>query len=571
MIGEAIVAEAFKLGLTEVVQYLKIKSSNFKNLGSINIEQAYIKAANIENVKTIWQVDKSVNLNNFYYPSNINIEGKSVCVTSLNIFPENGKIVIQGTAGQGKSILLRYLAGVALKKSQTIPLFIELRKITDRASLPNLICESLSELGISTTEKELDLVLSSNKFSLLLDAFDEVPESNLNITISHIEHLCAKHYRQQILVTSRPGAEIQKVNMFSVFNLEQLDESDFKPMLLKFFNNDDVTVHQIMKSLHENNNEIVNLVTTPLLLTLLAITYKTFNKIPMQLHEFYENIFHVLVNRHDSTKPGFRREYKSKLNERELEDLFCAFCFYSMIEDKTSLSRQEALKISKKSIDFTGIEPASEFSFLSDCIKNTCLLLEEGFNYHFIHKSIREYHSAKFISTSPDELKEKFYRINQDNVYKYRVELEFLRVIDEHCFKKYLLLPMYEKIFLDIGALEKPEKVDIKKQLTGSKMRWNTKGKFVESFFFSDRPLFRFDYMNTVYSKLLGLILKVINNIDRNHNETEICMVNAIIETGYEDEANKILNDELSIMFDTYIEMKSRFSKKENIIADLSF
>ena len=508
MIGEIVVAESFKLGLTEAFNFLKSKSSSFKNPHKVDIEQAYLKASNVENVKTIWQVDKSVNLNDFYYPSNIIVKGKVIQVESLDIFPKNGKIVIQGTAGQGKSILLRHLAGVTLKRSKVVPLFIELRKITDKTDLPTLICQSLNELGINSTEKDLEHIYASNQFSLLFDAFDEIPEHNLKDTLRYIESICATYYQQQILITSRPGSEIQKVPAFEVFNLEQIELSDFKPMLLKFFNNDDVTVHQIMKSLHENNSEIISLVTTPLLLTLLAITYKTYNKIPTQLHEFYENIFHVLVNRHDATKPGFRREYKSKLNERELEDLFCGFCFYSMIEDKTSLSRQDALKVTKKASEFLGVTPSSEFSFLSDCIKNTCLLLEEGFNYHFIHKSIREYHSAKFISSSPNELKERFYTIAKNSTYKYRIELDFLSVIDEHYFNKYFLLPSYESIFRDLGQIESFNGINLNNLLNESYLYFTGDEKRLESFRLNQTPICSINYMNDAYNTIINLIIK---------------------------------------------------------------
>ncbi|SBT60930.1 Predicted NTPase (NACHT family) [Plesiomonas shigelloides] len=572
MLGEAIVAESFKLGLAEAISFLKSKSSSFKNAHKINIEQAYLKASNVENVKTIWQVDKSVNLNEFYYPSNILVEDKVIQVDSLDVFPENGKVVIQGTAGQGKSILLRYLTGVALRKSKVIPLFVELRKITDRTDLPTLICQSLSELGIQATETELEYIYSSNKFTLLFDAFDEIPDKNLKDTLIHIENICAKYYRQQVIITSRPGAEIQKVPSFDVFNLEQIELSDFKPMLLRFFNNDEVTVHQIMKSLHENNNEIISLVTTPLLLTLLAITYKTYNKIPTQLHEFYENIFHVLVNRHDATKPGFRREYKSNLNERELEDLFCGFCFYSMIEGKTSLSRQEALKVIKKACEFLNITPSSEFSFLSDCIKNTCLLLEEGFNYHFIHKSIREYHSAKFISGSPNELKERFYTMAKESIQKYRVELDFLSVIDEHYFNKYFLLPTYESIFQDLSQAENYNHLELGFLLQDSHLYCNEELSQIISFRFNQRPIFLVHYMNDAYSTMINLIIKMINNYEiKPGSQREISIVSAMKDCDLYDEAENLINQTIKGMYDKYVQMKIRFNRKDALIESMNF
>ncbi|EHC08012.1 NACHT family-like NTPase [Shewanella baltica OS625] len=79
------------------------KASLTKKLKNLNAANAYLSAANVEKVKTIWQVDKEVNLHNFYYPTQIQLEGNKIKIEGLNSFPDNGKIVIQGTAGQGKS------------------------------------------------------------------------------------------------------------------------------------------------------------------------------------------------------------------------------------------------------------------------------------------------------------------------------------------------------------------------------------------------------------------------------------------------------------------------------------
>ncbi|MFG0457385.1 NACHT domain-containing protein [Shewanella mangrovisoli] len=573
MLEQVVVTESFKAIFNEAIAFVKSKSKSFKTLNQIKLEDAYAKAANVENVKTIWQIDKSVNLNEFYHPSTIKVLDQLICVDSLNIFPENGKIVIQGTAGQGKSILLRYLAGVNLKKGKTIPIFIELRKITEKANLSALMAISMSELGINIEEKDLEFIFSSGKFTLLLDAFDEIPESCLKDTLLSIENICARNYNQQIIITSRPGSDIQKVSYFSVYNLQPLKPPDFKPMLQKFFD-DEVTVHRIMKALNENNSTITKLITTPLLLTLLAITYKTYHKIPTQLHEFYENIFHVLANRHDATKPGFRREYKSGLNERELEDLFCAFCFYSMIEDKSSLSRQEALSVTKKAIHFLSINPISEFSFLSDCIKNTCLLLEEGFSYHYIHKSIREYHSAKFISISPIELKEKFYTIATSNFYKYRVELEFLKVIDEHCFYKNFFLPIYRKIFDDLGISTEYREVNYQELLLDSKIIFEKHGSemLLHAFAFSERPALNLDYMNDLHDKLLNSIFKLVRKFEINQKQSEHILITEIIKNeGLEDEFNILINECIETMFKRYSEANLKFRSKNELISNMSF
>ncbi|BEJ50352.1 NACHT domain-containing protein [Aeromonas dhakensis] len=574
MLEQIILSESFKLTLTEAINFFKSQSSSFKKLDKINFIDSYAKAANVENVKTFWQIDKSVNLNEFYYPSKIKVEDNIICVNSLSIFPENGKIVIQGTAGQGKSILLRYLAGARLKEGLTVPIFIELMKVTEKTSIQSIIVSAINDLGFNIEEKDLSLFFSSGKFTLLCDAFDEIPETCLRDTLTYIESICSKHRNQQIIISSRPGADIQKISYFSVYDLEPLQQSDFKPILMKFFNNNEATVHQIMKSLHENSSEIAKLITTPLLLTLLSVTYKTYTKIPSQLHEFYENIFHLLINRHDSTKPGFRREYKSGLNEKQMEELFCSFCFYCTIEDKTSLSRQEALAIIKKSIQFSRVTPSSEFSFLSDCIKNTCLLLEEGFRYHYIHKSIREYHASRFISLSPIELKEKFYAIAKDSSYRYKVELDFLKVIDEHYYQKYYLLPAYNEMLLEINISECLLQVDIRDILSEAKAYFSEKDpNIINSLSLGNLKILSFIYANNFRSHLVREIFNTINHVKlKNENNVEYISLMELIEIyNFTEKMNTIVNEYVKKIFDFRSEIKINLDNTNRLISNLSF
>ncbi len=441
-----IISVAFKAIFSEATEYLKSKIPTLK-IAKSNISDVYLKASNVENVKTIWQVDKNINLNEFYYPSKILVSGNKVLVDSLNSFPPNGKVIIQGIAGQGKSILLRYLAGKELKDGNKIPLFIELRKVSNKLTLERLILESISELGIDIDASQLSYIFKSNKFSLILDAFDEIPEKEIKATITYLEYLCSKYFSQQVIISSRPNSDIQMVTYFNVYNLAPLGPKDFTPILTKFFDNQKSIIDEIILSINKNTSNIEELLTTPLLLTLLTITYKSYNRIPMQLHEFYENLFHLLVSRHDATKPGFRREYKSELNEREIEDLFCAFSFYCMKMGKVSLTSKEANNAVLDAISITNITSVDGSDFLNDCVSNTSLILKEGLSYHFIHKSIREYHAASYIKYSPTELKEKFYSSAVWNSSKYYNELQFLSVIDQHSYNQLFLLPLYRIIF----------------------------------------------------------------------------------------------------------------------------
>ncbi|MEM6186356.1 NACHT domain-containing protein [Shewanella vaxholmensis] len=438
----------FKKLIDSLWPTIKSKASLAKKLKNLNAANAYLSAANVEKVKTIWQVDKEVNLHNFYYPTQMQLEGKRIKIEGLNSFPDNGKIVIQGTAGQGKSILMRYITSIELKKASTLPIFVELRKISEKKSLIDLILDNLKEIGLNIDSTELDALFATNKCSLILDAFDEIPKSLVNDTITKIESICNQHYGLSIIISSRPNAEIQKSTFFRVINLAELSPNDFEPLLEKLFCSSNNNIADLLKAIHSSESQVVGVITTPLLLTLLVIIYKSFNEIPNNLSEFYDKLFTILCYRHDSTKPGFKREFATGLTESQLSKLFDSFCFCCMKAKISSLPQNEAISLTNEAIDLSNSHIENAELFLIDITKVTCLVVEEGFEYHFIHKSIREYHAAHYLKEHAQEsLKIAFYKHASLHYENYSQELKFLESIDEYNYKKYFLVPHIDNIF----------------------------------------------------------------------------------------------------------------------------
>lgn len=67
------------------------------------IRTLYKHIREIRKVKTIWQLDKPVDLTKFYYPARLVVGKQERPVTSIADLPD-GNVVIEGTAGLGKSI-----------------------------------------------------------------------------------------------------------------------------------------------------------------------------------------------------------------------------------------------------------------------------------------------------------------------------------------------------------------------------------------------------------------------------------------------------------------------------------
>jgi hypothetical protein len=78
---------------------------------------------------------------------------------------------------------------------------------------------------------------------------------------------------------------------------------------------------------------------------------------------------------------------------------------------------------------------------LADIIKITCLIIEEGGECKFIHKSVQEYHAATFVKDQPDELAGEFYRKVRNKWRRWEQELDFLEQTDTYRYYKHFLIP----------------------------------------------------------------------------------------------------------------------------------
>lgn len=172
------VAKVINKPLNDLYELLKREAKfqfDKKQIESIN-KNYKINIENIKRVKTIYKGDEAINLDEFFYlPKVVDKSNGNIVSDLLEEINEN--LVIEGIAGQGKSILLRKMTYDKYVKNNRIPIFIELRKININDGVVNAIKYSLEFLISSLTDKLFDWTLTSGKIILFLDGFDEIDEN----------------------------------------------------------------------------------------------------------------------------------------------------------------------------------------------------------------------------------------------------------------------------------------------------------------------------------------------------------------------------------------------------------
>lgn len=415
------------------------------------------KIASIESLKTFWSQDKLVTLQNFYYPSRIEIEGTSKQCQLLSELP-TGNLIIEGIVGQGKSIYLRHLATSEIRSNQSkfFPIFIEFRTISKKIDLELAIKNYLEDVNIDGfNEETFEYVMSSGNFVLLLDAFDEIDDDVTKDTYLQIDRYCEKYENLKIIVTSRPSAEIQKSSKFKIIKLSPLREADYTPFLAKLGLSSQF-IAELKRSIKSSPSKISHLIRTPLMLTLVVLAYRSVKEIPENLPDFFEVLFKCVFSGHDNAKPYIKRALATDLSEKKLQELFEAFCFVCIKDRITrSLTTEQFDRCFESAKRLLNFAPCEANDFRHDMNKVACLILPDGFDtWVFLHKSVMEYYAASFVRKSSENFANKFFKFSMREPAYWMEVLTFLHYIDEYRFNKYYLLDELAEVFSEINLCE---------------------------------------------------------------------------------------------------------------------
>jgi hypothetical protein len=427
----------------------KIKQWNTDN----QIDKLYQQIGQVRKVKTIWQIDKAVDLLDFYCDSHVVLDKMRCKVSKLSDFKTKDNILIQGIAGQGKSILLRFLCSVELSRGEYIPIFLELRRVSHSETLEDRIFTAFESLKLSIDDEVFAALAASGKIVLLLDAFDEVPDDLKSRVLTEIEDLVAAKPKIRVIVTSRPHQGIRFSNYFNVVLLDNLQGDEYKNVINKLASGQD-WAETLIEHIENQAKHIRDLLCTPLMVTLLVLSYKSYNEFPAKLSDFYDSLFQTLLQRHDGTKPGFTRKRSCAFDDSQYRQVFEALCILAKMTGKQSFTQESIYSLSQQALNQYSLND-SPSAYVDDIVKITCLVLRDGEEYRFIHKTVQEYYTASYIRKKSETWGIELYKRLYNNLYNWKQELEFLSEIDSYRYNKYFLLPaMLDLLNLKLDDLE---------------------------------------------------------------------------------------------------------------------
>lgn len=501
----------------------KVKEQILKWKTNQQLEKLQSNIRQIGKITTIASREAST-IDEIYYPSRIKIgrnASRLVMYASDLVASDSRVTLIIGTAGQGKSVLLRYLCLRDLELPGNFPLFIELRKIDSTKTLPILLYEHLGSLGIGEEDPEeiLKLFLKSGKTRLFLDGYDEISREYSLRTKAEITKIARDFNKTEILITSRPGAISQHLS--DAFEIHQCEVAPISPSEHgEFFQKIGVeaeTKQRLLGSISRSRAEIKALLSTPLMLTLLVKTCGAQQDLPDTLPEFYDSLFNVLSSTHDGNKPGYVRQKATNLGNTDLEKLFCAFSFASKeLFKKNSLSHRQFEESFSNASKISDVKCSLD-GFKTDVTETICLMVKDGLDTAFIHKSIQEYYAARFIHTLEDKIEANtiLKAIEANCMYDWISEFQFLEDFKDQTYENSIGIPHANKLLDNLCLKSKKTKIISPKKLSqflkncdisiGRSME--TKEIRIASWSFR----FKNENINRYYFELMSTIAREIN------------------------------------------------------------
>jgi hypothetical protein len=396
-----------------------------------------------------------VDLYSYYVPTGIRCGTFCLPKPSFReLVQHSSRVVITGSGGSGKSILMKHLFLDCIADKTYAPVLIELRDLnTDTKSIDEFVIQTLEIFGFDTSGDYVKRAKKAGHFCFFFDGYDEVTPSLREKVISNISSLSKKFPDCPIILSSRPDDTISGIEDFSIFRMQALSLDSAVELVEKLPFDEDVKSKfskNLMEGLFEQHKSFLS---NPLLLSIMLLTYGENAEIPSKLSIFYNQAYEALFQRHDANKGGYTRKRLTSLDIQDFGRVFSLFALQTYEKRLFKMARTQCIEFIEKSRSNLGMDFRAE-DYLSDLIAAACLLVEDGLEIAFSHRSFQEYFVALQISNSPPDIQSKLIDRYWPNMASDNV-MSLLLEINANLVERELILPKLEKLFSFLGVKRK--------------------------------------------------------------------------------------------------------------------
>jgi predicted NACHT family NTPase len=248
-------------------------------------------------------------------------------VPGLEAVQRYSKLMVLGKPGAGKTTFLKYLAMQCIEEqfqANRVPLFITLKDFAEAPKQPNVleyIAQQLLGCGVTDASTKAEQLLRQSRALVLLDGLDEVREEDTKRVLRQMREVSEQFHTNQFVITCRIAAKDYTFERFTEVEMADFDLKQIAIFAQNWFRlSDPVKADRFIQKLKENK-PIQELVTNPLLLTLLCLVFGETADFPANRSELYKEGLDVLLKKWDAKRNIERYQVYKNLSLQRKEDL----------------------------------------------------------------------------------------------------------------------------------------------------------------------------------------------------------------------------------------------------------
>jgi len=363
-------------------------------------------------VKTYIYRDGSIDFYSIYFPLKLTKNRNKINIPDdvERLFDECNYLTILGHAGSGKTMLMKHFFLSFLKTQTHIPVIIELRDLNRYSgSFYEYIASFVFQMKLAANESIMERLLDSGEFVFFLDGYDELELDAKQKRTSQICHFVDRFPHNYYMMTSRPEASAETLVRFENYHICPLSHKqvgEFISQQVNLIPEGKDMEDKMKKAIEQSDDSISAYLTNPLLLSMFILTFGYHPTIPSQKTEFYFNVFDTLYTKHDSiTKGGgFTHDRACDLERSQYIEVLKWFSYRTYFKGNFLFSRHlldsELTDIRLRlGLDYNNDD------LIYDLTVAISILIQDGLDYVFPHRSMQEYFAAQLIVSLPEAVR----------------------------------------------------------------------------------------------------------------------------------------------------------------------
>lgn len=375
-----------------------------------------------------------------------NNENLRITVDSFpqKLLPKFHRVIIEDTAGMGKSTISKKLFRSCIETNSGIPVLIELRRINYQNSILEDIQKQLSPLNKLIDIEDIYRLIQTGSFVFLFDGLDEISKKDKAYVLEDLHSFIEKSNDNYFLITSRFDDSLSSFGDFQKFSIEPLSKSDAFKLIEKY---DYYSFNKIASSLIDKLEEVElehykEYLKNPFLVSLLYKSFDFKKEIPHKKTQFYSQVYSALFETHDLSKEGYLvRDKYSNLHHDDFDKVLRYIGFYTSTENKIEYEKDYILSVITNVVKKMPNLQFQSSDFLKDLVESVPLFRLEGNCYKWAHKSLQDYFCAKFIYIDLKQDQQRLLRkiYESPNITNYINVLDLFYELDTNTFQQSIL------------------------------------------------------------------------------------------------------------------------------------